>query len=157
MSDFNGFANISMKDVALDEMPAFKDTLGVGRHTVVIENAKVENENGKHTLVLSYENEKGQCRQWLDIVDKAHPQSVEINWKIIKKLLLLLGHEGEDTPDVSFFNGKTIGINIKNKPYNGKDQFRVNYHFVPNQPAKIAASTMQAPQAPPAINDQIPF
>jgi len=145
---FNGFANISMKDVALDEMPEFKDTLGVGKHTVKISDAKVEAQGKKHTLTLSYENDKGTIRQWLDIVDDLHEKSVEINWKIIKKLLLLLGHEAEETPDVSFFVGKTIGINIKNKPYNGKDQFRVNYHWMPDT---SSASTSKD------IDDMIPF
>ena len=140
---FQGFSNIDLSKIEDDErqtLPVFD----IGRHTVVIEDAKINDSkkhDGRKELELTYKNNQGQLREWLIIYDpetvkdedgkEQQKEYVNINWRKIKKMLTLMGHEANETPDVSWFHGKTIGINVKKHMYNGETQMRVNYHFMP--------------------------
>lgn len=142
---FNGFANIDLSNLKDDR----QTILDVGKHEVIIKDAKVEAnaDKGTHQLVLNYENSDGAIRQWIYLNHPTSEKATEIGLLQVKKLLLAIGHDGESTPDdVSYLRGKKVGINIVNDEYNGNVRKKVNYHFKVEEKAEGAK-----------IDDEIPF
>ena len=147
---WQGFQNIDLSSVVNDR-PESKRILQRGRHVVKITDATIASDESKgtHQLELSYENSDGVIRQWI-IVNHKSEKAVEIGLQQVKDLLLNLGHDGNSTPAVAWFKGKTVGINVKDDTYNGTTRPRVNYTFK----AEEGASTDAKGGIP---NDEIPF
>jgi len=147
---FNGFENMDLSGVEVK-----KDILGVGEHVVKITDAKIEAKDRAHQLVLNYENDDGNIRQWIFVSHPSSSDAQRIGLEQIKKLLLVTGHDGKVTPDVAYFKGKTVGIGVKNDTYNGKTKTKVSYHFDPK--ARDAKGSIPASAGGRPLDDEIPF
>lgn len=145
---WNGLEGMSLSDVQVNDTRI----LGVGKHVVSIVGAKVvANENNKtHQLELEYKNSDGTCRQWIILNHPTSSDAVRIGKEQLKKLLLLTGHDGNSAPSPDYFNGKTVGIGVKEEQYNGKTRTRVSYHFDPKEVASKSPSNDK-------LDDVIPF
>lgn len=148
MGDFLGLEGMDLSGVTVEE----RRVLQAGRHVVKIDDAAVERDDAKNTarLVLSYRNSDGAIRQWIYVYHGGSPRATEIGKQQLKSLLLILGHDGNEAPSVSFFKGKTVGIGVKNDTYNGNTQQKVSYHFAAEGEAKSEGGS-----AP--LDDEIPF
>jgi len=149
MSDFLGLEGMDLSGVEVKQ----NTMLPVGRHVVKITDASVERNDAKNTatLNLTYANDGGSIRQWIYVFHGNSPAATEIGKKQLKELLILLGSDGNEAPSVSFFKGKTVGINVKSEEYNGKTNSKVSYHFKP-EAAKSQTAGAGAP-----LDDEIPF
>lgn len=127
---FNGFEGIDLTGVEATDMRV----LGTGRHVVKITEAKIKSDKNKgmHQLELKYSNDHGSIRHWIIVYHKSSAEATRIGLEQLKSLLLILGHEGDKTPDVNWFVGKTVGINVKEETYQGQTKLRVNYNFDPD-------------------------
>ena len=148
ISDFMGLEGMDLSGVEVKTTRI----LGMGRHVVKITDAAVEKDDAKNTarLVLSYDNTDGSIRQWIYVYHGGSPAATEVGRKQLKELLLTLGHDGKEAPAPAYFKGKTVGINVKNEEYNGKNQAKVSYHFAP--PAEKDQASASKP-----LDDEIPF
>ena len=148
MTDFLGLEGMDLSGVEVKQ----NTILPVGRHTVKITDAAVERNDAKNTatLNLTYANDSGSIRQWIYVFHGNSPAATEIGKKQLKELLIL-GSDGNEAPNVAFFKGKTVGINVKSEEYNGKTNSKVSYHFKPE------AGKSQTAGASAPLDDEIPF
>lgn len=149
MSNFTGFEGMDLSGVEVSD----RRVLGPGRHVVKITEAKVtaDKNKGLHQLEVAYSNDDGGIRNWLTLNYPSSPEATRIGLEQLKALLLCLGHEGDKTPPVEWFRGRTVGINVKSEMYNGKEQLKVNYHWSPSeQMSESGAATGH-------IEDKIPW
>jgi len=117
-----------------------------GSHECLIETAKVtQTKNGHPQLEVRYKNDQGVMTQWI-IFNHPNADATRIGREQLKLLLNNLGHEGAKPPSVEWYSGKPIGIIVRSKLEQGKNNTRV-----------VKTFSVAATKTPLPLDDEIPF
>tara|TARA_B100000902_G_scaffold263947_1_gene250085 strand:- start:3325 stop:3807 length:483 start_codon:yes stop_codon:yes gene_type:complete len=125
MSDWNGFGDLDLSSVELDDRPQYAPILGVGTYNVTCNDAKIETIEGttNKKMVLNFVDEggTGEIRANLNIVHTSS-QAQEIARRQLKSFLVCSNHPTPDNPgDVESCKGLKCEIKVgKAKPWTNK-------------------------------------
>lgn len=108
---FSGFGGKDLTGIS-----AKGSQLKPGLHQVKITSAKVEDSYDKKgkDLVVDFQSASGvgDFKHWITIHHSANPEFAEWGWREVVALLQVVGYQGKEAPDPSYFTGKNLRISI---------------------------------------------
>ena len=105
------YLDIDLSKVKTEDKPRIK-LLEKGTHEVMIESAVVaKTSKGHDQLIVTYKNDHGIRKQWIMY---GHDNAVtrDIALRELKSLLDAIGHTGKNPPEVGWYTGKPVKIDI---------------------------------------------
>jgi hypothetical protein len=135
MSDWNGFGDLDLKNVATDDRPEYAPILGVGEYTVTCNSAEVQTIEGTNNkkLVLNFVDNDGQGEIRANLnISHTSAMAQDIARRQLKSFLESSGHPTPDKPgDVATLTGLQCKIKVgKQKPWTNKEGNKVEGHEV---------------------------
>jgi|TARA_B100001093_G_C26408899_1_gene834606 hypothetical protein len=105
------YLDLDLSNVKVSEAPR-SSLLDRGEHEVMIEGARVtKTSKGHDQLEVNYKNDKGSRKQWI-LFGHDNVITKDIALQELKSLLNAIGYQGSNPPDVGYYTGKPVKINI---------------------------------------------
>ena len=109
----SAYLNVDLSKIQTRERPQGGGLLDKGKHEVMIESAAIKKTSkGGDQLEINYKNDNGSRKHWIMINNPTSAENTMYGLQELKGVLDVLGWDKPNPPDVGWFAGKAVEIEI---------------------------------------------